>query len=107
MLRLTIVKQNADPPTMLGIRLEADMEARLERLARETGQTKSHLAREAIARYLDQQQPGRVPDDQLAEYLMALGKRHAELPILDSTADEDEIFGYAEMEGLVEPWRGD
>ena len=81
---------------MLGIRLEPDLEARLERLARETGQTKSHLAREAIARYLDQQQPGRVPDDQLAEYLMALGKRHAALPILDASSDE-EILGYDEM----------
>jgi hypothetical protein len=91
---------------MLGIRLEPDLEARLERLARETGQTKSHLAREAIAQYLNQQQPGRVPDDQLVEYLMALGARVAAMPVL-STASEDEILGYDEMEGLVERRNGD
>ncbi len=106
MLRLTDVKQPQDPSAMLGIRLEPDLEARLERLARETGQTKSHLAREAIARYLDQQQPGRVPDDQLVDYLMALGARVAAMPVL-STASEDEILGYDEMEGLVERRYGD
>jgi hypothetical protein len=81
---------------MLGIRLEPELEARLDRLARETGQTKSHLAREAITRYLNQQQPGRVPDDQLVEYLMALGTRHVALPVLDTSSDE-EILGYNEM----------
>ncbi len=86
---------------MLGIRLEPELEARLERLARETGQTKSHLAREAIAQYLNQQQPGRVPDDQLAEYLLAIGTRIAALPVLD-TSSEDELLGYDEMEGLAE-----
>jgi len=33
---------------MLSIRLPADIESRLEFLARETGRTKSHYAREAI-----------------------------------------------------------
>jgi hypothetical protein len=105
MIRLTPVKHRLESIPMLGIRLEPELEARLERLARETGQTKSHIAREAIARYLSQQQPGRVPDDQLAAYLMALGARHAALPVL-SNATEDEILGYDEMEGLV-PRRGD
>lgn len=33
---------------MLSLRLPADIESRLETLARETGRTKSHYAREAI-----------------------------------------------------------
>jgi predicted DNA-binding protein len=91
---------------MLGVRLEPDLEARLERLARETGQTKSHLAREAIARYLDQVQPGRVPDHLLAEHLLAIGARVAAMPVL-SNASEDEILGYEEMEGLTRRRDGD
>ena len=38
---------------MLGIRLEPDLEGRLEWLARVTGRPKSDLAREAIRGYLD------------------------------------------------------
>jgi predicted DNA-binding protein len=101
MLRLTDVKQPQDPSSMLGIRLELDLEARLERLARETGQTKSHLAREAIAQYLDQRQAGRVPDHLLAAHLLAIGARHVARPILDDST-EDEILGYEEMENPSE-----
>ena len=39
---------------MLGIRLEPELERRLEWLARATGRAKSDLAREAIRGYLDQ-----------------------------------------------------
>lgn len=38
---------------MLAIRLPADLEARLEALARATGRTKTYYAREAIVEYLD------------------------------------------------------
>lgn len=38
---------------MLGIRLERDLEGRLEWLARATGRPKSDLARDAIRVYLD------------------------------------------------------
>ena len=38
---------------MLAIRLPADLEARLETLARATGRTKTFYAREAIAAHLD------------------------------------------------------
>jgi RHH-type rel operon transcriptional repressor/antitoxin RelB len=38
---------------MLGIRLGPELEERLERLARETGRTKSYHAREAIRQYLE------------------------------------------------------
>ena len=38
---------------MLGIRLEPTLERRLERLAKKTGRSKSHYAREAIRQYLE------------------------------------------------------
>jgi predicted DNA-binding protein len=91
---------------MLGIRIEPELESRLGRLAQETGQTKSHLAREAIKQYLDQRQAGRVPDHLLAEHLLEIGARVAAMPVL-GTASEDEILGYDEMEGLVGRRNGD
>ena len=38
---------------MLGIRLEPELEARLEKLSRRTGRSKSYYAREAIRQYLE------------------------------------------------------
>lgn len=38
---------------MLGVRLDEDLERRLENLARETGRSKSYYAREAIRQYLE------------------------------------------------------
>ncbi|MBV8115993.1 MAG: ribbon-helix-helix protein, CopG family [Silvibacterium sp.] len=38
---------------MLGVRLEPDLEARLDRLARKTGRTKSFYAKEAIRQYIE------------------------------------------------------
>lgn len=38
---------------MLAIRLPADIESRLEALAKATGRTKTYYAREAILEYLD------------------------------------------------------
>jgi RHH-type rel operon transcriptional repressor/antitoxin RelB len=38
---------------MLAIRLPEKIEARLDRLAKRTGRTKTYYAREAILRYLD------------------------------------------------------
>jgi RHH-type rel operon transcriptional repressor/antitoxin RelB len=38
---------------MLGIRLEPNLERRLERLVKRTGRSKSHYAREAIRQYLE------------------------------------------------------
>jgi len=38
---------------MLALRLPAEIETRLDRLARKTGRTKSYYAREAILEYLD------------------------------------------------------
>lgn len=38
---------------MLGVRLEPEMEKRLERLAEKTGRSKSYYAREAIREYVE------------------------------------------------------
>ena len=38
---------------MLGIRLEPELEQKLESLARETGRSKSYYAREAIRQFLE------------------------------------------------------
>jgi RHH-type rel operon transcriptional repressor/antitoxin RelB len=38
---------------MLAVRLPREIEERLERLARKTGRSKSHYAREAIVEYLE------------------------------------------------------
>lgn len=38
---------------MLGIRLEPELEQRLEELARETGRSKSYYAKQAIREFLD------------------------------------------------------
>jgi RHH-type rel operon transcriptional repressor/antitoxin RelB len=38
---------------MLGIRLEPELEARLEKLSRRTGRSKSYYAREAIRQFLE------------------------------------------------------
>jgi RHH-type transcriptional regulator, rel operon repressor / antitoxin RelB len=38
---------------MLGVRLEPELEARLEKLAKKTGRSKSYYAKEAIRQYLE------------------------------------------------------
>jgi RHH-type rel operon transcriptional repressor/antitoxin RelB len=39
--------------TMLGVRLEPELEERLERLAKQTGHTKSYHAKKAISNYIE------------------------------------------------------
>lgn len=41
---------------MLGVRLEPELEARLERLAKKTGRTKSFYAKEAIRKYVEERE---------------------------------------------------
>ena len=38
---------------MLGVRLEPELEKRLERLAKKTGRTKSYYAKEAIRQFIE------------------------------------------------------
>ncbi len=63
---------------MLGIRLEPDLEGRLERLARATGRPKSELAREAIRGYLDNN-----VDEARRQSLLASG-----IAIVDMASDD-------------------
>jgi RHH-type rel operon transcriptional repressor/antitoxin RelB len=40
-------------PDMLGVRLDKKLEAKLDKLARQTGRSKSYYAREAIKQFLE------------------------------------------------------
>lgn len=59
---------------MLTLRLQKDLEKRLENLAKKTGRTKSYYAREAILEYLDEQE-----DYQIA--IARLQKKRPTIPI--------------------------
>ena len=52
---------------MLAIRLPADIEARLDRLARATGRTKTFYAREAILDHLDELEDRYLAEQRLTE----------------------------------------
>lgn len=54
---------------MLAIELPADVEARLEALARATGRTEASHAREAILEYLEDLEDARIAEKRLAEHL--------------------------------------
>ena len=61
---------------MLGVRLEPELELRLERLAKKTGRTKSYYARLAIREFLDDRE----------DYLLgiaALGRNQARVSLED------------------------
>jgi RHH-type rel operon transcriptional repressor/antitoxin RelB len=55
---------------MLTVRLTPKMEARLTRLAKRTGRSKSHYAKQAIAEFLDDQEG----------YLIAISRLEDDLP---------------------------
>ena len=55
---------------MLTVRLTPKLEARLARLAKRTGRSKSHYAKQAIAEFLDDQE----------DYLIAISRLENELP---------------------------
>ena len=48
---------------MLGVRLEPEMEKRLERLAKKTGRSKSFYAKEAIHRFLEDREDSLLADE--------------------------------------------
>ena len=70
---------------MLAIRLPADIESRLDRLARATGRTRSFYAREAILEHLDD-----LEDLYLAERRLA-----------DNRAGKSRTCTLAEVEQLL------
>lgn len=48
---------------MLGVRLEPELEKRLERLAKKTGRTKSFYAKEAIRQYVEDREDYLLAED--------------------------------------------
>lgn len=64
---------------MLGVRLDPDTEARLARLAKATGRSKSHYAKEAIKEFLDERE----------DYLIALSRLEDES---DAVIGADEVW---------------
>ena len=53
---------------MLAVRLEKDLEERLERLAAKTGRTKTFYAREAIEAHLDDLEDFYLAQERLADF---------------------------------------
>ena len=51
---------------MLGVRLEPEIEKRLERLANKTGRTKSYYAKEAIRQYIEDREDSLLADEILS-----------------------------------------
>ena len=87
---------------MLGVRLEPELEEKLESLARETGRSKSYYAREAIRQYLEDRE----------DYLKGIAALERREPTI--TLDELErrrMLAYPPFSQRPSPcrwnWRGD
>ena len=59
---------------MLAIRLPAEIERRLEDLARKTGRTKTYYAREAILEYLDDLEDIHLAERRYAAFIAGKGR---------------------------------
>lgn len=70
---------------MIAVRLSKDLEARLDRLAKETGRTKTYYVREAITEHL-----GEMEDVYLAQQVLERVRAGQE----DTVALEDLIQDY-------------
>jgi RHH-type rel operon transcriptional repressor/antitoxin RelB len=68
---------------MLALRLSAEIEKRLDSLAKKTGRSKSFYAREAILRHLED-----LEDDYLARRRLARKSRRVPLEELERELDE-------------------
>ena len=68
---------------MLGIRLEPELEEKLESLAKETGRSKSYYAREAIRQYLEDRE----------DYLKGIAALEQHEPTI--TLEELERLGFS------------
>lgn len=64
---------------MLGVRLDQETEGRLERLAKATGRSKSHYAKQAIIEFLDERE----------DYLLAIQRLEDEG---DEVLSADEVW---------------
>lgn len=70
---------------MLAIRLPEDIETRLEKLAKETGRSKTYYAREAILEYIED----------LEDYYLAVSRLEKKLPAI-SIAEAEKKLGLAD-----------
>ena len=61
---------------MLAIRLPAEIELRLENLAKATGRTKTYYAREAILEYLEDMEDLYMAEQRMAEIKAGLSKAY-------------------------------
>ena len=68
---------------MLALRLPAEIEERLEALARRTGRTKSFYAREAILEHLEDLEDRYLAEDALDEHLSSGGETLSMSEVLD------------------------
>ena len=64
---------------MLAIRLPAEIELRLENLAKSTGRTKTFYAREAILEYLEDMEDLYMAEQRMAEIKAGLSKAYNEV----------------------------
>jgi RHH-type transcriptional regulator, rel operon repressor / antitoxin RelB len=69
---------------MLGVRLEPELEARLEKLAKKTGRSKSYYAKEAIRQFLEDRE----------DYLLGLAVLERKEPTI-SLAELERRLGLA------------
>ena len=69
---------------MLALRLPAEIEERLNRLAKKTGRTKSYYAREAILTYLDD-----LEDAYVAKSRLRAGRPRVSLEELEAELDAE------------------
>jgi RHH-type rel operon transcriptional repressor/antitoxin RelB len=75
---------------MLGIRLDPELERRLEALARQTGKSKSYHAREALQRYLME---NRLPAEARRQSV-SVSRRKNEQDALDFIEDAADQTGW-------------
>lgn len=74
---------------MLAIRLPADIEARLDSLAKATGRTKTYYAREAILEYIDDLEDIYLAEKQLEDIRAGKSKTVAIADVMKSYDLED------------------
>jgi predicted DNA-binding protein len=82
----------AQEPIMFALRLPAEVEDRLDHLARRTGQTKTFHAREAIIKHLDEFEEGGTLEP---EALIGIIKSH----VSPATEEIDEAIAQAYVNG--------
>jgi predicted DNA-binding protein len=81
---------------MLGVRLGADVERRLERFARQHRRAKSDVARAAIGEYLDRH----GLDDELERQLRACAAQERSDPRMQQEIDEADALAWKTIDTL-------